>query len=356
MIKEASIDEVRIRMDTREVLEDFGVRFKNDKACCPFHGEKTASFHVKKSGNFYKCFGCGASGDGITAAMKLGSKTFIEAVQWLAEKYKISLEFDHKAVEEAEETKDARSHMLKLAEYAQTQFETYLQSLPDTHEVWKYLSNRGYDRNYCREKSIGYAPDEWKFLTTPIINMGVHKFATDMGLIRVKEGNSYDFYRNRITIPIHNATGQIVGFGGRWMPTGNEEQDKNAAKYFNPSESLIYSKDKTWFGLEKAMKAIKDEGFAYVQEGYFDVMSWQKAGAWNTVAACGTSITPNQIRQLKRYTSHAVLCLDGDKAGKTKQLKLINDFLAADFKVEVIELPNGQDPDEFALNFLTQNV
>jgi DNA primase len=350
MIKQSTIDEVRTKMDTQEVLETLGVVFKKEKACCPFHNEKSASFHIWRKQNTYKCFGCGRSGDAITAVMMLEKKTFIESLEWLAAMYNITVEYDQAAQQEPEETKNKRTEMMHLVEAMHRTYEKSLHDMPNEAPVWKYLHDRGFTSDICKQWSIGFAPNQSKFITGSIINMGMHAVAVECGLLRTKEGNTWDFYRNRIIIPIYNNNGQITGFGGRWLPQ-HDDTDRDNAKYFNPCESLLYQKEKTWFGLDRAMKAINNAGFAYLVEGYFDVMSWHNAGACNTISACGTAITETQMRILKRYTTHVVLCLDGDSAGIKKTMDLINHLLRLDFKVEVLPLVDKMDPDEFARKF-----
>ena len=349
MIREESIQEIRNRMDTMEVLEELGVQFKKETACCPFHNEKTPSFHVWKKNNRYKCFGCGETGDAINAVMKLKQLNYVEAIEWLAAKYNVTLEYDQAAREESQEKKEARVEQYEILEFARKQWEQCLFSLPQDAIVWEYLLGRGYTQEICREWNLGFAPADFKFLTTPLINMGKYQPAVDAGIISSKDGKNWDFFRERIMIPIYDATGRISGFGGRAI--GDQQP-----KYLNSAESITYSKSNTWFGLDRAAKSIKEEGFAYVTEGYFDCMSWHLAGVINTIAGCGTEINDIQIKKLSRYTDHVVLALDGDLPGQKKSMKLIDMFLAQDFKVEIAPLPNGNDPDEYYGEFLKQSV
>lgn len=347
MIKQITIDEVRAKMDTREVMEQMGVVFKRDKACCPFHGEKSASMHVWKRNNIFKCFGCGVSGDAITFIMKHERKTFMEAVEQLAGLYNITVERDQEAQKKLEETKETRTVMAEVLAFSQKKFEDMLHSMPADSEVWNYLNDRGFNTDFCREWSLGFAPDDWKFLTTPLINAGQFNPAMELGIISTSSGKNFDFYRNRITIPIHNNNGQLVGFGGRILGKGEP-------KYFNPRNSLLYNKDAIWFGLDRAAKAIKEWEYVYVVEGYFDVMSMHLADVCNAVAACGTEVTEGQAKILKRYTDHVVIALDGDKPGITKTMKLINTFFKLGFKVELINFPDNKDPDEY-IRYLKQS-
>ncbi len=352
MIKQSTIDEVRAQMDTQEVLQDHGVVFKKETACCPFHKEKTPSLHIWRRQNTYKCFGCGKSGDAITFLMEHERLTFVEAVEWLANKYGTVIEYDQVAQQESQEKKDDRQEMLAVLTWAHKKYEDMLYALPDESDAWRFLHNRGYDADTCRRWSLGFAPDDSKFVTTSLINMGKFQPATGIGLVWTKEARNWDFHRNRIIIPIHNASGQLVGFAGRDISNAS-----GSAKYLNPVESPVYNKQQIWFGLDKAMKAMREESYVYIVEGYFDVMSLHLAGLENTVAGCGTEVTELQCKLLKRYTSHVVICFDNDldkeqsgkkNAGVDKMMKLINLFLKLDFKVEMIEIPAGGDPDEYA--------
>jgi DNA primase len=333
-------------MDTREVLEKLGVEFKKDVACCPFHNEKTGSFRVWKKTNKYKCFGCGESGDALSAVMKLAKKGFSEAVEYLADMYNVRIEHENTSKEETEEKRNARQEQFEVVAFAHKRFQDCLMRMPADAEVWQYLESRGYSRELAQSWNLGFAPDDPKFLTTPLINSGKYVPSDACGIISTKEGVSYDFFRNRIIIPIYNSSGIVCGFGGRAL--GDQKP-----KYLNSPESPIYQKQSIWYGIDRAAKSIKKEGFVYVVEGYFDVMSLQNAEVYNTVAACGTAITEAHVKHLKRYTDHVVLCQDGDAAGYKAMLKTIDLFLMQDFKVEVVELPDGKDPDDFVKFYLT---
>lgn len=350
MIKQDTIDELRQRMDIYDVISQH-VNLKKSgtgyTGCCPFHNEKTPSFHVSPAKQIYKCFGCGAGGDAIRFIQEHKKMNFIEAVEYLCNTYNITIQKDQQAAQEAQEKKDKRSEMTALMDWAFTKYQQLLRTLPDESAAIAYLVSRGYSRERIAQWSLGYAPDEWKFITTPAINMGKHAVAVDCGLVVTKEGNSFDFFRNRIIIPIHDHNGIIVGFGGRWVPGLHPEADKQQPKYLNSPETLIYSKSRTWYGLCFAQKAIQTEGFAYVVEGYMDVQSMHDAGMNNTIASSGTEVNEKQVKLLKRYTDHVVICYDGDNPGQSKMMKQINLFLVHEFKVTVVELPGGMDPDEF---------
>lgn len=174
--------------------------------------------------------------------------------------------------------------------------------------------------------------------------MGKLNTAVEAGISVSKEGKNFDFYRNRIIIPIHDKDGQLCGIAGRIMPT-----EVGSAKYFNPVESPIYHKSQVWFGLYQALtaRAFKTHDFAYIVEGYFDVIALHEAGCTNTVAACGTAIPDEQFKILLRYTKHFVFMLDGDKAGLEKAMKHIDTALRLGAKVDVVELPDNMDPADY---------
>lgn len=345
MIKQTSIDQVKEAADLTELMNRY-TTVKRNMACCPFHNEKSPSLHIKRN-EFYKCFGCGESGNALTLVMKLEKKTFSEAIEWLAAEYHINLEYDQQSAEEAKEQRDKRTEALNTVKFAYEIYRRALLDLPEDARAIQYLNERGYSRESAAAAGFGYAPGSFNYLAEKIINAGVYQPALEVGLVRTKDGRTTDFYINRIIIPIHDQNGVVIGLAGRLVPSGDKEQDKKYPKYINPQESLVYSKSKVWYGLWRAAKAIKERGFAYVCEGYFDVDSMQEAGNDNTVGSCGTEIDEYQVKLLKRYTASVCLCYDGDKPGLDKMMKHIDLFLRFDFKVSVIELPDGNDPDEF---------
>jgi len=350
MIKQSSIDEVRNRIDIHDVINKF-VKLKRNGSgytgLCPFHNEKSPSFTVTPSKQIYKCFGCGKGGDAFKFIMEHEKKTFVESIEWLASEHHITLEYDQLQEKETEEARNAKIEMLELISWAHKKYEDLLRSLPDDAEAIQYMKERGYDRERMISWGIGFAPDNWKFLTTPCINMGKHAPGVDCGLLYTKEGRNWDFFRNRIIVPIHDHNGVLVGLAGRIVGAPDKDSEKKTAKWMNPCESLIYNKRKVLYGLWQAQKAIKDAGFAYVVEGYTDVQSMHDNGLENTVGSSGTEIDEVQARLLKRYADHVVICYDGDDAGINKAIIKINLFLKLDFKVSVIELPGKKDPDEF---------
>ncbi|MFC4230555.1 DNA primase [Parasediminibacterium paludis] len=345
-IKQHSVEQVRSAADLTELVGRY-TTVKQRKACCPFHNEKSPSFSIMHGNDRYKCFGCGKSGDAFNLIMEKENKTFYEAVEWLASLYHITLEYNQAAQQITQEQKDLKTECLASVKWAAERYTKALQALPAEADVLQYLNSRGYNAHRLAHWDIGFAPADNKFLTTPLINAGKHGPSVEIGLVNVKEGVTKDFFYNRIIIPIHDVNGIIVGLAGRQVPSGNKEADKKYPKYLNPKESIIYHKAKLWYGLWQAKAAIKQMGYCYITEGYMDVQAMHDAGLCNTVAACGTEVDILQLKMLKHYTNHLVLAFDGDGAGTKKMDKLIDNCLKLDFKTQVLNLPQGQDPDEF---------
>lgn len=340
IIDQKSIDEVRDRSDLQEILLYFGVTFKNKQACCPFHGEKTPSFHIIPGGIRYKCFGCGVAGDVFHYLTKKEGMSFIEAVEWLAGHYNIILEKSNQP-EEKEETKTERESMRKVLEFAQKKYVQELNGMDPGDPIKKYLHGRGWDEKVTKEWGLGFVPNKWQFITPTLIEMGFYQVSSNLGMVKTSKGANYDFLRNRITFPILDINGNLIGISGRAHP------DSDEAKYLNPSDSLVYKKSNTWYGLHAAKDAIRQQDKAYILEGYGDVITSHKVGIINSVCACGTSVSDVQAKILLRYTKHIVLLLDGDDAGIRAADKMINMFLSYGAKVSIVILPDNKDPDEW---------
>jgi DNA primase len=349
MITEKSIQEVREHADLLEVCKDHIPDLKkkgaNYQACCPFHGEKSPSFTISPVKNIWKCYGCGAGGnDAIGFVMKIDRITFPEAVRALAVKFNIALQ-------ETEEDPDQAEKKTKLAEYfsinnlALQLYQKNLMGLADDHPArLELFDHRQLTMDSVIEFKLGFAPDEWKFLSPALIEQGLYKPAVDLGLVATKNDSNYDIYRNRIIFPILDEKGAVCGFGGRKMEDGN----KDNPKYINSRDSDVYRKEQILYGLYQASKAIREMGFAVVVEGYYDVISFHQKGAANTVAPCGTALTEQQAKLLKRFTNHVVLMGDGDKAGRGANYKAVNLLLRHGFKVDICNVPDGEDPDSLA--------
>jgi len=346
-------------MDVVDVISQFVKLDRNNSGLCPFHNEKSPSFHVTAKRQTYKCFGCGDGGDAIHFLMEHEKMDFMQAIEWLANRYNVTLEYlkeDDSAKQKREEAKDHARVMLDAVQFAYRRYQTnLLNTARDNGPAWNYLLNtRQFKEVTAIVWGFGHAPDEWQFLSSAAINAGHYEAALKTGMVKTNDGKTFDFYRNRLIIPIHNINGHIIGIAGRWIPTGDEEKDKSQAKYFNPQDSLIYQKSKVLFGLYQALTAKafakgKDGSStpAFFVEGYMDVISMHESGFMNTVSGCGTAITLDQVRLTKRYTDHFIVFTDGDTAGMKAALKFIDMCLQENVRTEVIELPEGEDPDSY---------
>jgi DNA primase len=350
MLSSSTIDAIH-DLPIEQIISQF-VELKkagvNYKCPCPFHNEKSASFVVSNQKNIYKCFGCGRGGDGIQFVMEHEKIPFIEACKLIASKHGIFIE-ETEVKGKTPEQKQEEDLMLALMQEAQLRYRSLLirESLEDLTwsvrrqwaEVRRYLIyTRRLALSTIIEWQLGWCND-WKVFTPDIMNKGGYNIGEKAGLVRTGNGVVYDFFHHRITVPIRNAQGQVVGLGGRIMP------GMDGAKYLNPSESAIYPKSKVLFGLEKARKNFKTWGCANLVEGYFDAIKLHQFGWNHTIASCGTALTDDQAKLLKRYTDTISIMRDGDNAGRKAIEKDILVLVPHQFKIYLYLLPDGEDPD-----------
>lgn len=324
---------------------------------CPFHDEKTPSFQVKPAHGFYKCFGCGKGGDAFSFIMEYHKVGFVEAVKIIADLYNVRIETETITPEE-EQAVNERTEMLRINRASAGKYQNCLLQLdyPEHHAgaviAKSYLENeRGMSQETMLKFYIGWAPDAWKFLTPMIIEKGLFDPASKLGLVATKNESNYDVFRNRIIFPIHDVSGNVVAFGGRTLLSKEECKSTGTAKYLNSHDSVVFNKSKVLYGLYQAQKAIRELKYAILVEGYTDVTSFHQYGAENTVATCGTALTTEHAKLLKRFTEHVVVCRDADDAGMKATMRDIDVLLQHGFKVDVLPLPLGEDPDTFARQF-----
>jgi len=349
MIKDACIETVKDTVVIHEVIAALGVELKqhggNWQGCCPFHNEKTPSFVVSPQKHIYKCFGCGESGDAIKFVMDYKRIDYPDAIRLLAEQYNIALEETEPENAEDKEKRISQGEVLKMA---QQMYHAALMAIPETEEasVRGYLKHlRHFTEEDIRDWGMGWAPEGGKFLTKKMIDSGNWQPAYELKLVKSKNDFNYDLFQRRWMLPIHNFRGEIVGFAGRILP--DEEQQKKSAKYINSEDSAKFKKSNLLFGLYQALlqNAFRNFGYAVLVEGYTDVIGMHKRGMHNTVASCGTSITLEQFKLLRKYTGEVVFMQDGDGAGTKSMLTGINNALHAGLAVKVVPLPAGDDPD-----------
>ena len=350
MIDSATIDRIFAAADIVDVINDY-VTLKrkgvNYQACCPFHNEKTPSFVVSPAKGVFKCFGCGKGGNAVTFVMEHENVTYPEALKIVAKKYGIEVQ-DKELTPEEQQRNDNRESMFALNGWAADYFTHYLHHEAEGMSVGMsyFRQQRGFSDATIKKFALGFCPSRGDKMSKDAITAGYREeflTATGLAIKRESDGSLHDRFYDRVMFPVHNISGRIVAFGGRTLRT-----DKKVAKYQNSPESEIYSKKNELYGLYFAKKAIQQQDFAIMVEGYTDVISMHQAGVENVVASSGTSLTTEQIRLLSRFTRNITVIYDGDSAGIHASLRGIDMILAEGMNVRVVLLPEPEDPDSFA--------
>ncbi|MCD6186526.1 MAG: DNA primase [Desulfuromusa sp.] len=344
-ISEGKINEVREQTDIVELISQY-VSLKrsgvNHMGLCPFHSEKSPSFSVNSARQFFHCFGCGVGGDAFSFLMQIEGLTFPDAVRRLAERIGIDLE-ERTLSPEEEQRQRQRERLYRVNEVAASYFHQLLMDHPAGAVARTYMKTRGYGRKAAGEYQIGFALDSWEGLKKHLEEQGVAAAdARTLGLIRPgKSGRGdYDLFRGRLIFPVYDLSGQIVAFAGRVL-------DDSKPKYINSPESPIYHKGRVLFGLYQARQAMRQSGEVLVVEGYFDQLALCRAGFPQVVATCGTALTVDHVKILKRYVQRVILLFDQDTAGKKATFKAMTVLQEEGVAAAVIELPGGDDPDSF---------
>ena len=347
MINRETIDKIMETARIEEVVGDFVNLKKRGTSLignCPFHGEKTPSFHVSVSKGIYKCFGCGKGGDSVRFVMEHEKYSYPEALKFLAQKYNIEVEETVETVQDVE-AQNARESLYIVSQFAANYFEDQLWNSAEGKAIGlSYFKERGFREDIIKKFNLGYSPDIWDALIQDAIkSKHAEEYLEKTGLaIRNDKAKLYDRFRGRVMFPIHNFTGRIIGFGGRTLKT-----DKNVPKYVNSPESDIYHKSSVLYGLFHAKKAIRDTDNCYLVEGYADVLSVHQANIENVVASSGTSLTIEQIRLIGRFTQNVTILYDGDAAGIKASLRGLDMILEEGLNVKVVSFPAGDDPDSY---------
>jgi DNA primase len=342
MIPDDVVDEVRARADIVEIIgEHVALKRsgKDFKARCPFHEERTPSFYVVPSKGFYKCFGCGESGDAFTFLMKRQGLGFLDAVRAVAERTGIEI---REVTRQGGE--DPFRHFHEANAFARKHFQEELWDETRGREARRYLKGRGIGKEAVERFGLGFAPDEWRGLREAAAKHGLEEATLlEVGLlVQREEGKEpYDRFRHRIIFPIESTSGKVLAFGGRILG----ESGKGAPKYLNSPESPVYHKGKVLYGLSWAKNAIRREEGALVVEGYMDAVSLAANGIENVVAPLGTSMTEDQASLISRYCSRVFILFDSDAAGLRATFRAGDILLAAGLHPAVVTLPPGEDPD-----------
>ena len=340
-----ALHEIRARIDIASFIGQYVPLRKrgNDLVgLCPFHAEKTPSFHVHPDRGFFKCFGCGTGGDVITFLQKSENLAFADAVRTLASKAGVELEPENPRATRARSEREA---MYEANRVAAAYFARMLAGERGA-AARAYCDRRGFSAETVERFALGYAPDSWSGLVAELERNGIDlALAAKAGLVKSGQRGYYDFYRNRLMVPTYSTTGEVIAFGGRAIGDGEP-------KYLNTATTPVYTKGHHLFALNLARRAAQADRTVIVVEGYLDCIALHQAGFENAVAALGTSFTSEQAAELRKYADYVFLCFDGDAAGSAAATKAI-DVASKTIEdtgspVRIVLLPLGEDPDSFA--------
>ncbi len=342
MIPKNFIHDLLNRLDIVDVIERYVPLKKagaNYVACCPFHNEKSPSFTVSQNKQFYHCFGCGAHGTAIGFVMEHGGLGFVDAVEELARGAGVTVPCEASMPEQAQQHKVTPD----LYEVMQSATRYYRDQLKQSSPAIDYLKRRGLNGEIALRFGIGYAPEGWQNLGSVFANYQDSSLLETGLVIENEDGNRYDRFRDRIMFPIVNARGQVIGFGGRVLDSGDP-------KYLNSPETVLFEKGRELYGLFQALKAIRTKRQVLVVEGYMDVVALAQHGIEYAVATLGTATTPYHVQKLLRLTDKVMFCFDGDAAGQRAAWRAMENALPQliDGKnIGFLFLPSRHDPDSF---------
>ncbi|MBI5006227.1 MAG: DNA primase [Nitrosomonadales bacterium] len=339
MIPKSFIQDLLNRLDIVDVIERYVPLKKagaNYVACCPFHTEKSPSFTVSQSKQFYHCFGCGAHGTAIGFVMEHTGMGFVEAVEDLAKSIGVTVPQEASTVPQHKVAPDLYDLMQSATRY-------YREQLKKTPRAIEYLKGRGLSGEVAARFGIGYAPDDWQNLKAAVPNYQDASLVETGLVIAGEEGKRYDRFRDRIMFPIVNVRGQVIGFGGRVL-------DKGEPKYLNSPETTLFEKGHELYGLFQAQKAIRAQQRVIVVEGYMDVVALAQHGVEYAVATLGTATTPYHVQKLMRLCDQIVFCFDGDRAGQKAAWRALENALPQlqdGKRLGFLFLPEEHDPDTY---------
>ncbi len=344
------IDQIRERTDILEVVQRHVTLKRKGSSwlgLCPFHQEKTPSFNVVPTKGIYYCFGCGEGGDVFKFIMKVQGLGFMDTVKELAGPAGVVIQ-ERELTREEKQRIRKRASLYDVCDAAASFFQQVLLARPEGAPGREYLDQRGLEREIIERFRIGYAPNKWSALLDHLHGKG---YPEDMvvaaGLARRRErsSGSFDFFRGRVMFPIFDERGRVLSFGGR-LVEDNARDGREAPKYFNGLESEIYHKQRVLYGLSHARSAIQREDRAILVEGYFDVVSLAQAGIEEAVATCGTALTTDQLKILRRFSPRVVALFDADQAGIKAAVRSMPLFADAQMEALRLDIPGAKDPDE----------
>jgi DNA primase len=340
MIPESFIQELLNRVDVVDLIDGYVPLKKagaNFAACCPFHNEKSPSFTVSPTKQFYHCFGCGAHGTAIGFLMEYSGLGFIDAIKELA----------HRSGLQIPEDEGRRSHdgpkITALTDLMARAAKYYYEQLKRSEKAITYLKERGVSGEIAQKFGIGYAPDGWQNLGAAFDDYTMSELQIAGLVIKNEQGRLYDRFRDRVMFPIMNQKGEVIAFGGRVLGAGEP-------KYLNSPETPLFEKGRELFGLPQARGALRDKDAAVVVEGYMDVVALAQHGVGNAVATLGTATTATHVQKLLRQVDRIVYCFDGDSAGRKAAWRALENSLEAlpeQKSIGFVFLPEADDPDSY---------
>ena len=357
-IRDEDVQYIRDRAPIDEVVADY-VQLKNagggqKKGLCPFHDEKSPSFHVTPSKGYFHCFGCQTGGDAITFLMKIDHLSFTETIERLADRMGYTLRYDE-SYSGSKAPVGNRSRLIAAHAAAAKFYQNLLNTSADAAFGRELLTKRGFDRAACESFGVGYAPNSWDGMTKELRSQGFTIEELELaGLSKMGERGPIDKFRNRLMWPIRDISGDVVGFGARKLASDDEDQ---GPKYLNTSETPIYKKSQVLYGLDIAKKEIAKKRQVVVVEGYTDVMACHLAGITTAVATCGTAFGPDHIRIIRRllmdddaFRGEVIFTFDGDAAGQKAAMRAFNEDQKFVTQTFVAVEPDGLDPCDLRQN------
>lgn len=355
MIPQETVNQILDSARIEEVVSDFVTlkrRGASFVACCPFHNEKTPSFYVTPSKGIYKCFGCGKAGSAVGFVMEHEHCSYVDALKYLAKKYHIEIQEKDESPEDLVRKQKTESIMLVM-EFAQKFYVDSLLSKSDFGVGLNYLHSRGLDDGTIERFGLGWAPSGRTALADAAMAAGYKpEYLIEANLCnQYEDGRLVDRFHERAMFPIHSLSGRVIAYSGRTL-----KSDPNIAKYINSSETPVYVKSRALYGIYLAKGEISKSDRCYLAEGNVDVVSMHQLGITNTVASCGTALTEEQIRVIKKFTENITVMYDGDKAGIHAAQRAIGMILKEGMNVSLVLFPDGDDPDSFCRKHTLEEV
>lgn len=355
MIPQETVNQILDAARIDEVVSDFVTlkrRGASFVACCPFHNEKTPSFYVTPSKGIFKCFGCGKAGSAVGFIMEHEHCSYVDALKYLAKKYHIEIQEKEESPEDLAQKQKTESIMLVM-EFAQKFYVDSLLAKSDFGVGLSYLHNRGLDDETIARFGLGWAPSGRTALADAAIAAGYKpEYLIEANLCnQYEDGRLMDRFHERAMFPIHSLSGRVIAYSGRTL-----KSDPNIAKYINSSETPVYVKSRALYGIYLAKGEISKSDRCYLAEGNVDVVSMHQIGITNTVASCGTALTEEQIRVIKKFTDNITVMYDGDKAGIHAAQRAIGMILKEGMNVSLVLFPDGDDPDSFCRKHTLEEV